>query len=192
MNAEKQNLERLQAAYERGNFLVLDTETTGLERGEIVQIAVIDPDGKPLLYSYVKPAFDIPHDATRVHGITDAHVMGAPSWAQISAALLDIVRGRELVIYNAVYDRKMMHQSAERAGIPKTDWKTVAPNHCAMLAYAEFIGAWNDYRGSYRWHKLTDAALACDVPVAAAHDALGDCMMTLGVIRFMCGVNGNG
>lgn len=59
----------------------------------------------------------------------------------------------------------------------------------ATLPPAEFHGDWNDYHQSYRWQKLTDAVRQMRVTVdAKAHDALGDCLMTLAVIKKMAEV----
>ncbi|MNI49366.1 hypothetical protein D3C73_1039750 [compost metagenome] len=55
-----------------------------------------------------------------------------------------------------------------------------------MLAYAEFYGDWNEYKNSYRWKKLSDAAAQQRVVIdGQAHRALSDVQMTLGVIRAM-------
>lgn len=165
----------------RGGFVVLDTETTGLERGEICQIAIVDVDGKILLDSFVRPMDGIPN--THIHGISDADVSDAPRWYQIAPTVENILRGRDLIVYNAVYDRKMMHQSAEACQMPKTEWKEVAHWWCAMLAYAEVYGDWNDYRNSYRWQKLTDAMRQQKLNISAAHTALGDALMTLELVK---------
>ncbi|BCC80200.1 MULTISPECIES: 3'-5' exonuclease [Bacillus] len=59
----------------KSNFLVLDTQTTGLgETDEIVEIAVTDLDGKTLLNTLVKPTVPISDDATMIHGITNKMV----------------------------------------------------------------------------------------------------------------------
>lgn len=167
------------------DFIILDTETTGLHDGEIVQIAIINSKGETLLNSHVKPAQAIPSESTRIHGITDDMVKDAPTWIDLLPKIKQILDGQLLVVYNAVYDRKMMHKTAERHDLPKIEWKEIAQWHCAMEAFAEFYGDWNDYHGSYRWQRLTVAARHCRVTVADAHDAHGDCLMTLGVVRHM-------
>lgn len=178
-------LKQFRDALKGKNFLVLDTETTGLYDGEIVQIAIINSDGETLLNSYVKPKEPIPADSTRIHGITDDMVKDAPDWIELAPKVKKILDGQLLVVYNATYDRKMMHKTAERHDLPKTEWKEVAEWHCAMLAFAELYGDWNDYHGNFRWQKLVTAARYCRVTVDSAHDALGDCLMTLGVVRYM-------
>jgi DNA polymerase-3 subunit epsilon len=53
---------------------------------------------------------------------------------------------------------------------------------CAMEAYAEFWGEWNDYHGNYRWQKLATACRQQGIGVVNAHDAMGDARMTLALL----------
>jgi len=179
------SLATLQAVVRAQNFIILDTEITGLNQGEICQLAIIDHNGDVLLDTLVKPNNPIPPHATRNHGITNRDVQAAPNWAFLAPQIENILRGHDVITYNATYDRKMFHQSAEAMGMVKIDWKTISPWYCAMEAFAEFYGDWNAYHQSYRWKKLSVAADYCGVEVKDAHNALGDCLMTLGVINFI-------
>jgi DNA polymerase III epsilon subunit-like protein len=171
--------------------LVLDTETTGLdEHAEIVELALIDTAGNPLLDTLIKPQRPIPPDATDIHGITNADVQHAPDWRDVQPLLLDLIAGRTLVIYNANYDVRLMHQSARAAGIdrpplhsyPCSD-PTIMRAYCAMLMYAEWWGDYDDYRQSWRWQKLQTAAHRHGLPAPAAHRALSDCVTTLALLQ---------
>lgn len=164
-------------------YVVLDTETTGLNDGEIVQIAIVRSSGDVLLDTLVRPVFPIPVDATRIHGITDDMVKDAQMWQEVVEQVKCIVTGENVVVYNAMYDRKMMHQSAEKAGIAKIDWKSFSTWWCAMNAYAEFYGDWNSYHSSYRWQSLTNACRQQCIAVSNAHTALGDALMTLALVK---------
>lgn len=166
---------------------ILDTETTGLRIGEIVQIAVIDGNGALLLDTLLKPSHPIPADATRIHGITDAMVADAPNWFDVSLRVVGLIAGADVVVYNAEYDSDMMHQTTHRAGMSPVSWTKIARWHCAMESYAMFYGEWNQYRQSYRWQKLTDACRQQGIAElgAPAHSALGDCLRTLALLRAM-------
>lgn len=169
-----------------GKFVILDTETTGLNRwDEIVEIAVINSDGHTLLSTYVKPANPIPAEATRIHGITDEMVADAPNFAFVVPSLVNVLTGMNVIVYNAIYDRKMLHQSAEANGLEKTDWKTLSRWWCAMESFAEVYGEWNSYRQSYKWQSLNTACRHYGMIPSAAHSALGDCLMTLQVCKKM-------
>ena len=156
-------------------WVILDTETTGLGTdAQIIQIGVLDGMGNVLLDNVlVKPTKPIPADATAVHHITNAMVRDAPSFTDVMPHLHKVVEGKLLVIYNAQYDMRLLVQSgkAHNFGIQLG----IEGFTCAMLQYAEWVGEWNDYRGSFRWQKLQ----------GGDHSALGDCRATLDVIRQM-------
>ena len=175
------------------NCLILDTETTGLgEDAEVVEISIIDAQGNTLLNSLVKPSKPIPADATAVHGITNEMVSGAPAWDQLHKQFADIMSNKEqpLIIYNDSYDMRVLNQTARIYGIrPAYFTSSFVRNcesvYCAMLAYAEFYGEWDNYRNAFKWQKLTNAVKQCGLEVENAHRSLSDCRMTLQVLQFM-------
>jgi len=97
--------------------------------------------------------------------------------------VIDVIVRRKVVVYNAVYDRKMMHRSDERHGILRFDWRGIASWYCAMEAHAEWYGDWNEYRGNFKWQKLVDATVQHGFEVMDAHQALADCHMTRLVVH---------
>lgn len=167
--------------------LTLDTETTGLgEDAEIVEITVIDHNGKPLMNTLVKPVCgSIPAEVFSIHGITNEMVADAPMWADINDEFMRLIAGRTVVMYNAAYDSRLIMQSQLANGL---DADPMAGSNivCAMHEYAKFVGEY-DYKREKpnRWHKLVDAAERCGVTNQGAHRALADCLMTLGVVEFM-------
>lgn len=163
--------------------LILDTETTGLDsNAEIVEISIIDCTGTVLMDTLIKPTHPIPADATRIHGITNESVASAPTWPEVTGQFQKIVQGRTLVIYNADYDLRIINQTNV-----KHSWPIMPLDaECAMLAYAEFYGEWDDYRNKFKWQRLGSAAAQQGVVIEGeAHRALADCRMTLGIIEAM-------
>lgn len=160
----------------------LDTETTGLaEHDEIVNIAIIDHTGRVLLDTLVKPTIAISSGATQIHGIDNERVADAPTFATIKQRVVELTTEKDVVIYNAKFDCRMIHQSG---GTLPVDSSRL---HCAMLLYAEFFGQWNGYRKSYRWQTLDDAMRQQELPGVETplHSAIGDCLRTLAIVQHM-------
>lgn len=162
---------------DRDNWVILDTETTGLHSpAEICEIAIINRD-MTLLNTRILTRYQIPAEATAIHGITDEMVQYCPTWKEIRGEVINYISNKDVIVYNADYDYKMLNLSDQAWGIldlpyyktPQTVW------HCAMLAYSEYYGEWNDYFGNWRWHKLIQAHAQQGLPRFKQHGALADC-----------------
>ena len=161
--------------------LFLDTETTGLDgTAEIIEIAVVDADGRVLLDTLVRPLRPIPAVATRIHGIQDYLVASAPAWPEVVPRLETILADRRVVVYNAAFDRRMVSQCCAAYGLSSVaqDWT------CAMLAFAAFAGDRNERRSGYRWHKL-ESAVTRFGGRPGGHRALGDALACKTVVAGM-------
>ena len=160
------------------NPLYLDTETTGLSgHDEVVQIAIIDSDGNVLLNALVNPRVPIGAEAASVHGITSAMLGRAAVFDELLPAIQAVLNDRDVVIYNADFDVRMMAQSVR-------DSILVMPCsvHCAMKLYAQYHGDWNPRHRSYRWQSLESAARRFGIDASGAHDALADARITRQVL----------
>lgn len=168
---------------ESGNFVVLDTETTGFPPNcHPCEVGIIASDGSTLVAEILKPPVPISDGAARVHGITNAMVADKPTYADIHERVLEAVRGKIIVAYNKDFDRPVMHMATQHAGVdPIADF---ARWTCAMVAFAQWNGDWNSYHGNYKWVKLDAAARAMGVKLdEQTHRAVDDCILTLKVIQ---------
>lgn len=134
-------------------FFYLDTETTGLMGGyskdEIVELCIYDENGNVLLNKLVKPTIKISWEhAQRIHGISPYDVANAPTLESLMPEIVQAIAGKTVVIYNAGFDVKFFPAGTFNNSMFE----------CCMLRFAEKIGDWNNYRNSYRWHKLGTAA----------------------------------
>ena len=167
---------------QRSDWLILDTETTGLDsQAEVCQLAVLSPQGIVRLDTLVKPTRPIPDGASRIHGITDAMVETAPSFRDVGPNLSFLLEGNDLVVYNLAFDTRILAQSAQAVGLT---WPLFGPvpyekRHCAMVQYARWFGDWHDYHQSFTYQRLPTLAKGL------AHSALTDCRSTLALIRQM-------
>lgn len=158
------------------DFVVLDTETTGLGYGdEVIEVGVVGPDGSVLLESLVRPRSGVvPAGASRVHGLTMDDLRDAPTFDEVYGALLAVADGRRVVAWNAPFDERMVRQSA-------TAWgrrERLRGFECAMRAYALARGL------AHGRAKLERAAAETGVlgPGPQAHRSTDDARLTLQVL----------
>ena len=181
----------MQAVFDSQKWLIMDTETTGLDgNAEIIQIAIVDAKRNCVINSLVKPSNGIPPEATEIHGITDDDVADAPAWEEVQRHVSKVLCGHDIIVYNAVFDRRMLYQTNQRHGLERVDWKQTGDWHCLMEQYSERHGDWSDYHQSYKWVRLEEAAHHQKIKVENAHTALGDCLMTYDLFYKMYGPNG--
>jgi DNA polymerase-3 subunit epsilon len=75
--------------------VILDTETTDLD-GYLVQIAIVDMQGTPLLNTLINPQAPIRLGAERIHGITAEAVADAPTFAHLAEQLVALLSLRSI------------------------------------------------------------------------------------------------
>lgn len=103
--------------------VVLDTETTGLNPAEghrLVEVAAVEllnhvPTGRHF-HSYLNPEREMPEDAFRIHGLSDAFLAEQPLFAEIVDDLLAFLEDAPLVIHNAKFDMAFLNAELTRAG----------------------------------------------------------------------------
>ena len=164
--------------------VILDTETTGLD-GWIVQVAVIDVQGRVLLDTLIHPQQPIPDTATAIHGITDADVSEAPTFGNVFAELSRLLEGQRVVVYNKAFDMGRLwdevyrlHGGDQAAWCEADAWLARYRWQCAMERWSAWVGEVRE-NGEYRWQRLP----------GGDHTALGDCQATLAVLRRMVGTS---
>ncbi len=161
----------------------LDTETTGLERGdEIVEIAIVDDDGNCLFDSLVRPSQPIPAAASKVHHITNEMVKNARPWPILWPVIRPLLVGRLVVVYNAEFDLRMMQQSHARYKLP---WRENLNTLCAMELYARYRGEWDMKRRAYRFIRLEEAGQHCKIDLPNSHRALDDALLARALFHYM-------
>lgn len=153
--------------------IILDSETSDMH-GEIIELAIIDLQGNPVMNQRIRPQGGVNEGATRIHGITVEHLANAPTFDIVYPVIKSIVENRNVLIYNARYDIGRLLADCRRNNLPAFD----ISSDCVMEWYAQWYGEWNDYHGNYKWQ-----------PLNGDHSAMGDCIATLKLLHVMAGTN---
>ena len=92
-------------------YIVLDTETTGLEHrlgDRIIEVGCVELLGRKLsgkrFHKYVNPEREIDAGAQAIHGLTSEFLADKPRFAEIADELCEFIAGAELIIHNAPFD----------------------------------------------------------------------------------------
>lgn len=162
------------------NILFLDTETTGLENGRIIQLAYKKRGDKDIFVEYYKPPVPIEFEAMGTHHITEKMVADKQPFAdtETSKSLPTLLAEGVLVAHNAKYD----------IGILKTEGVDTGKLICTYkVAYRMY---------DYPNHKLQSLRYrwGFEIDNAVAHDAAGDVMVLEEAFEHMlkdyCSTNG--
>ena len=160
-------------------YAVFDCETTGIdpERDEIVSFAVVrlnaDGDEVARLTTLVRPSQPIPPEVTAVHGISDADVASAPTFAELALELLVLLDGAVFVAHNAGFDLSMLKHDLAVVGV-KYRPPAVACTLEAFRLLEPLAPAHNLEALCGRYEIELDA-----------HNALGDALATAALLRLV-------
>lgn len=169
--------------------IVIDTETTGLKADdELLQVSIIDGNGKTLFNSYVKPENKKEwKEAMAVNHISPEKVENSPSIKNLAPEIQSIIDNADMLMsYNGRFDVNLL----EAAGI-----KTEGKPHLDVIKPAASVTKFppkneKDKRvaDGYHYPKLTDVSEAIGYNYKA-HDSLGDTTATLEVAKNIYGQN---
>jgi DNA polymerase-3 subunit epsilon len=160
-------------------LVALDVETTGLSPGQghrVVEIALVrrEPGGARHPYAVlVDPECPIPPEASRIHGIVDDHLIGAPTFSGVVDEVLSRLAGAVLVAHNAPFDLSFLDAELERVGRPRPAGPVL---DTLPLARRYFRFPTND---------LGTVCRCLGVPLEGAHRAAADAAATLDVLERM-------
>jgi DNA polymerase-3 subunit epsilon len=157
-------------------LVVFDLEATGLNKrtDRIVAIALVryEPIGTTEQVSYLlNPGIPIPEDAVRIHGITDADVRDAPTFAEMAETIAGHFAGADLAGYNVLgYDIQMLTEEFARVQRPfSLDGRRILDAQRIFFRKEP-----RDLSAALRYY--------CGEDHANSHDALGDVLATIRVL----------
>ena len=158
-------------------LVAVDTETNGRGGGgcELTEVGAVLVGGGELHDSWeslVGVEAPLSRGIERFTGITQGMVDAAPPPTEVLPELADLLRGRVMVAHNAAFDRRVLAQAFERAGLEWPD----PPVLCTVSMARRFAPL-------VRQRKLASLAGALGIEVDAVHRALPD---ALTCARILC------
>ncbi|MFO7581000.1 exonuclease domain-containing protein [Guyparkeria sp.] len=159
-------LASLPAPFDRLAFVDVETTGTRPTRDRITEVAVIPVDngvvGEPF-QSLLDPGVAIPPTITRLTGISDDMVVGAPVFARLADQVRELFDGRLLVAHNARFDAGFLRNAFRAAG------QVVTLRELCTVKLSRRLD-----RGERR-HNLDSLVARHALPVGDRHRAMGDC-----------------
>jgi DNA polymerase-3 subunit epsilon len=155
-------------------YTVFDTETTGLEPSagdEIISIGAVRIVNGRLLQGevfeqLVNPRRPISREATRIHGLDDRALAGAPPIGEVLPGFFRFCEDTILVAHNAAFDMRFLELQEAHAGV-----RFDQPVLDTLLLSAAIHPSFED-------HRLEAIAERMGVRVIGRHTALGDALLT--------------
>lgn len=164
-------------------YIVLDTETTGLNAAEdeLLQVSIIDEEGNVLFDSYIRPTQHTEWaEAERVNHISPEMVADAPTIEEVMPEINDILEKYDKIVgYNVKFDIGFLRENY-------AEFSEKVEQVDVMEMFAPIYGEWNEQKENYKWQKLTKAAAYYGYDWSEhkeAHNSLGDCYATLHVYK---------
>jgi DNA polymerase-3 subunit epsilon len=108
----------------------LDVETTGLSASyddRICEIGILRASGHKVLSKFeslVNPGRPVTFGALAVHHITDEMLSTAPTFAEISSKVMEILDGAVVICHNAPFDLSFLSHELGLCGIAMPDFET--------------------------------------------------------------------
>jgi len=161
------------------SFVILDTETTGLEASKgdkIISLAALKIRNSLIqenefLDELINPERDIPWESVKIHHITDEHVRGKPTLPELQSKINSFLKKSILIGHNIEFDKKFIYQDAANSDLSKRMKKITSIDTIYLTAalYPDLENYDLSYLCEHFNIKTNDQI---------RHSALGDCWIT--------------
>lgn len=165
----------LQANLTDLNYVIVDTETTGLQLSQgdkVISISAVRiqrgrVQNTGIFNTLVNPGRPIPAESTEIHKIDDSMVTGAPAMSDAYGQFVEYLGDSVLVAHNAAFDKKCLDMAADEAGLPRINNPVLDTIFLSYALHQEIEG-----------HSLEAIAERMGITIEGRHTSLGDARAT--------------
>jgi DNA polymerase-3 subunit epsilon/CBS domain-containing protein len=150
--------------------VALDCETTGLDprKARIIEVAACHLDGDRLdtlnaFQSLVSSGAPVPESSTRVHGLTEQMLSGAPDFRTLWPGIRSFTAGRVMIGHTIAFDLAILAAECERASEPFEPPLALDVRFLAQVIEPRLPG-----------YSLDALAAWLEITIGNRHRALGD------------------
>ena len=158
------------------NFVVIDTETTGMTANdEVIELAVVDMDGTVLYDSTFCPITEVNPFAASVNNLTNDCLCSSPKFTDEWDKIKSFIGNKKILAHNTKFDQRIIKQTLEKYNIDSSvvdslfadcyDSVNIAKKHLDLQSYS-----------------LENIAHSLGIKRIESHRAADDCIMTLEVL----------
>lgn len=170
------------------NPLFMHSKTTGAaDQAEVVEIAILDSAGKPLIDALVKPKRHIRPNATEEHGITDEMVDNAPRWAEVLPEVEEILTRKKICVYDLNNELVALQNSYQNN---HNRWALDTDSFINMMdLFSRFRNVRDPRSGALINYSLEEAArlLGIDIEIIAYRRAHEDAWLIRAILLAIAG-----
>ena len=153
-------------------FTIIDIETTGTvhKYGKITEIAIFLFNGQNITDQFVtliNPEMDIPWPVSRLTGITNTMVSGAPRFFEVARKIVEMTQGRIFVAHNVMFDYRFIQEEFKRLG-----YDFERKRICTVQLSRKLMPGKPSY-------SLGNLCRELDIEIQGRHRAAGDALATV-------------
>lgn len=159
------------------DFVIVDTETTGLSRNdEVIELAIVDMTGKILYHSLFTPSVEVNPAASKVNGYTKESLENEKLFKDEWNKIKRIIGYRTVLCHNTSFDKRMILQTLDKYGLNPNEGSRMFSNcYDSMKIAKQFLNA--------KSYGLEYLANMIGIKEKELHNAKDDCLLTLKFLK---------
>lgn len=157
-------------------WAVLDFETAAFHEPRVVEVGLVDRDGKVLVEGLVDPGIPMEKRVIELHGLRDEDVADQRRWPELQEELARALEQVDVVVaFSARFESMCLDYNARLWGL-----QPLRPTFvCAQELAIGFVGL-NEEKN---WLSLRSACSRLGLAQERSHRAVDDCIATVKVIE---------